>query len=149
MWSVGVKELSSPIAAGTPGAATRERRAFATGDHAAAAPTTGASAPTPTIGTVGDAMRRVLQAESDAAQKLAECQVECQAALDAARLDARRIAERAEAIAQAIHGRIDRVASERAECRRQTSAHAPAEPDEARVAAAILHLAARLTGARQ
>jgi vacuolar-type H+-ATPase subunit H len=99
--------------------------------------------------TVGNAMRQVLSAESAAAQQLARCQHECQAALDAARVDARRIAERAEAIAQAIHGRIDKVASERAECRLQAAEHAPDAPDEARVTAAIVSLAARLTGEAQ
>lgn len=120
---------------------------MAIGDPVAKLPPPDPASPGTPLGSVATAMRLVLDAERDAAQQIARCEADRQAALEATRAQARRIAERAEAIAQAIHGRIDRVASERAECRRQAVSSSPPEPDEAQLAAAIARLAAGLTGA--
>jgi len=144
-----VKKLFLPIATGSAGIPSLGNRVVANGAGPPANPATATTSAAATISTVGDAMRQVLQAEREAAQQLSQCQLDCQSALEATRVDARRITERAEAIAQSIHGRIDRVASERAECRRQGSERAPTQPDEFRIEAAVAQLAARLTGAAQ
>ena len=96
--------------------------------------------------SVADAMREVLAAERDAEEAINRCQRECQSELEAAQAAARRIADRAEQTAQAIHGRIERVAAQRAARHRAGLADQPGDLDPQVVAAAVERLAERLTG---
>jgi len=98
-----------------------------------------------TIG-VADAMRRVLAAEREADEAIARCRQECQAELESARLEAHRIIERAEQLAQAIHGRTERIATQRAAQHRADLAEQPVTVNAEVFAAAIARLAERLTG---
>ena len=91
-------------------------------------------------------MRAVLDVETEAALDLGRCKDECQAALEAARMDARNTTIRAEAIARGIHGRIERVATARAELRRRSADEADSDANTTELAAAVGRLAARLTG---
>lgn len=96
--------------------------------------------------SVAAAMKAVLATELEAAQSLEQCEAQCNAALESARVDALAIATRAESIARAIHGRIEQVASDRAERHRREITPHDLGAGDAGLDAAVQRLAASLTG---
>lgn len=102
----------------------------------------------PALGAdVAEAMRTVLEAERDAADRLERCSAESRTALESARAEARRITARGEETVQAINGRVEAVATARAERRRKGLNLGSARPDAIDVSGAVARLAARMTGA--
>jgi vacuolar-type H+-ATPase subunit H len=89
------------------------------------------------------AIEFVLAAERDAVADVERCRSRCAARLDEARIEARRLVERAESIAQAIHARTERVATQRAGAVVQASA--PCAAAAAELDAIVARIAAQLT----
>jgi len=102
------------------------------------------------VGTPSEAMDRVLQAERDAIEALAECEREAAVRVEQARQLRRAILERAQARVIALHARAAEALERRssailAEQQRSAAAASAALTDPGRARAALERLAARLT----
>ncbi len=98
-----------------------------------------------------DAIRRVLEAERQARDRVARCEAEAAAHVEAARARARRALERTDARMSALRARVEQRVAEQVVALRAEAGKIHSQPPEedarqAQLEAAIARLAARLTG---